>query len=63
LVGAALSLAGSAAVVGSEPAAALPTPTVGDVHELFGEEEISDVSLATFYVFDKEEPASPKLNS
>ena len=58
LVGAALSLAGTATVVCSEPAAAVPTPTVGDAHELFGEEEVSDVSLATFYVFDKEEPAS-----
>jgi hypothetical protein len=56
LVGAALSLAGTAAVVGSEPAAAVPSPTVGDVH--LSEEEISDVSLATFYVFDKEEPSS-----
>src|SRR5262249_27989509 len=50
-----------AAVVGSEPATALPTPTVGTAHELFGEEEISDVSLATFYVFDKEEPSSSDI--
>src|SRR5215469_4009520 len=57
LVGAALSLAGTA-VVGSEPAAAVPTPTVGDAQEVFGVEEISDVSLATFYVFEKEEPPS-----
>jgi hypothetical protein len=58
LVGAALSLAGTAAVVGSESAAAVPSPTVVDAHELFSEEEVSDVSLATFYVFDKEEPSS-----
>src|SRR5512132_1444505 len=36
-----------------------PAATVGPVlgHEItLGEEEISDVSLATFYVFDKENP-------
>jgi len=31
-------------------------------HEIFlGEEEISDVSLATFYVFDKENAGLPPL--
>jgi hypothetical protein len=31
-------------------------------HEIFlGEEEISDVSLSTFYVFDKENAAQPQL--
>jgi hypothetical protein len=31
------------------------TPPLSQNHEIFlGEEEISDVSLATFYVFDKE---------
>ena len=31
------------------------TPNTGDGHEItLGEEEISDVTLATFYVFDKE---------
>jgi hypothetical protein len=37
------------------------TPNVGVSHQVFlGEEEISDVSLATFYVFDKETAGSLK---
>jgi hypothetical protein len=28
---------------------------------LLGEEEISDVSLSTFYVFDKENDATPRV--
>ena len=33
----------------------MPTQNTGVSHEIIlGEEEISDVSLATFYVFDKE---------
>src|SRR5262249_29811740 len=36
-------------------------PSTSQPHELFlGEEEISDVSLSTFYVFDKENAAQPK---
>ena len=49
----------SLSLVSSAPAA-----TVGPVlgHEItLGEEEISDVSLATFYVFDKENPRTPGL--
>ena len=39
-------------------ASGAPAATVGPAaHEItLGEEEISDVSLATFYVFDKENP-------
>ena len=37
----------------------LPAPGAGAGHEiLLAEEEISDVSLATFYVFDKESTAT-----
>jgi len=37
------------------------TPNAGVSHQvLLGEEEISDVSLATFYVFDKEDAGSLK---
>ena len=50
--GLSLSLASGASAV---PAANLPAPTVDPSDEIFlAEEEISDVSLATFYVFDKE---------
>jgi hypothetical protein len=41
-------------------AAVMPTPSTGAGHEIIlAEEEISDVSLATFYVFDKENAARP----
>src|ERR1700688_41051 len=37
------------------PAGNMPAPNTGVSHEItLAEEEISDVSLATFYVFDKE---------
>ena len=48
--GLSLSLASGASAATVGPAA----------HEItLGEEEISDVSLATFYVFDKENPSTP----
>ena len=50
--GLSLSLASGASAATVGPAA----------HEItLGEEEISDVSLATFYVFDKENPSTPGL--
>ena len=44
-------------------ASGAPAATVGPAaHEItLGEEEISDVTLATFYVFDKENPRTPGL--
>jgi hypothetical protein len=40
------------------PAVNMPTPNTEASHEItLGEEEVSDVSLATFYVFDKENTA------
>jgi hypothetical protein len=54
-------------MVGGASAAAVPTtdvaqtPNLGLGHQvMLGEEEIADVSLATFYVFDKENAASAK---
>jgi hypothetical protein len=54
-------------LVGGASAAAVPTtneaktPTLGLGHEItLGEEEIADVSLATFYVFDKENTAAAR---
>ena len=53
--GLSLSLVGTASAVPGGPAVNLPTSGNGDGNQVFlGEEEISDVSLATFYVFDKE---------
>jgi hypothetical protein len=40
----------------------VPAQNTATHHELFlGEEEISDVSLATFYVFDKENTSGRHL--
>jgi len=51
-----LSLAGGAsAATGGATLADLPTQSIAPTLELvLGEEELSDVSLSTFYVFDKE---------
>lgn len=52
---AALSLASGASAAIGGPAADMPTRNTGVSHEItLSEEEISDVSLATFYIFDKE---------
>ena len=53
--GLSLSLASGAPAATEGPAADIPTQNTGVSHDItLGEEEISDVSLATFYVFDKE---------
>jgi hypothetical protein len=52
-VAGALSLAGGASEAAVGPAGDTPTENTAPVITL-GEEEISDVSLATFYVFDNE---------
>ena len=50
-----LSLASGAVAQAAGPAANLPMRTVEPSHELtLSEEEVFDVSLATFYVFDRE---------
>ena len=56
--GLSLALAGTAAATTSDPATRMPPgPDRAPNHEIIlGEEEISDVSLATFYVFDKQSP-------
>lgn len=58
--GLSLSLASGAALATGKPIADLPVgPTLG--HEVtLAEEEVSDVSLATFYVFDKEHAGTPQ---
>jgi hypothetical protein len=60
LAGMSLSLAGGASA--STTIADTPSQNTSPRHEIFlGEEEISDVSLATFYVFDKENAPAPQL--
>jgi hypothetical protein len=57
--GLSLSLAGTASAVPGGPAVNLPTSGNRDGNQVFlEEEEIADVSLATFYVFEKEDLAS-----
>src|SRR5271170_5437366 len=57
-----LSLAGGASATTPGPAADLPPQKIAPSHEItLGEEEISDVSLGTFYVFDKENAGAPPL--
>src|SRR5262252_4032452 len=58
--GISLSMANGACASTSEASA--NTSPLSQRHEIFlGEEEISDVSLATFYVFDKENDGPPPL--
>ena len=58
--GVSFSLASGACASSSEATA--NTPSTSQSHEIFlSEEEISDVSLATFYVFDKENAGTPPL--
>jgi hypothetical protein len=60
--GLSLSLASTASAVPGGPAVDLPTSGNGDGNQVFlSEEEISDVSLATFYVFDKEGDATSSM--
>lgn len=62
IAGVSLTLAGGASASTNGPAADTPSPNTSPRHEVFlGEEEISDVSLSTFYVFDKENAATPRL--
>ena len=62
IAGVSLSLAGGAyaSTVGSTTD--IQSQNTSPRHEVFiGEEEITDVSLGTFYVFDKENAAKPRL--
>src|SRR5215467_16163116 len=61
--GLSLSLTGGASAATGVPPADMPTTHNNALsHEItLGEEEISDVSLATFYVFDKENAVKPQL--
>jgi hypothetical protein len=60
IAGVSLSIAGAASASTNGPAADMQSQNVSPRQEIFlGEEEISDVSLSTFYVFDKENAATP----
>lgn len=60
IAGVSLALASGASASSGD--ATMNIPSISQSHEIFlGEEEISDVSLATFYVFDKENTGPPPL--
>lgn len=55
------SLAGGASASAVPTSDVPPKPNIAPSHEItLGEEEIADVSLATFYVFDKENTAAAR---
>ena len=61
VVGVSLSLAGGASAATAVPTADTPSWDTGRAQITLNEEEIADVSLATFYVFDKENAGTPRL--
>ena len=61
VVGVSLSLAGGASAATAVPAADVPSWNTFPPQITLNEEEIADVSLATFYVFDKENAGTPRL--
>src|SRR6516162_8672069 len=62
VAGMSLAMAGGAFASTAGSAVDVPVQNTATHHELFlGEEEISDVSLSTFYVFDKENDAMPRV--
>ncbi len=56
-----LSLASGASAATAMPAADTPSGNTAPPQITLSEEEIADVSLGTFYVFDKENAATPRL--
>jgi hypothetical protein len=61
VVGVSLSLAGGASAATAVPAADTPSQNTVPPQILLSEEEIADVSLGTFYVFDKEHAGTPYI--
>src|SRR5262245_25035688 len=61
VVGVSLSLAGGASAAIAVPAAHVPSARIAAPQVTVSEEEIADVRLATFYVFDKEVAGTPGL--
>ena len=58
LAGVSLAMAGGGASASAVATADIPPPNMSPLTITLGEEEISDVSLSTFYVFDKENTKS-----
>src|SRR5215831_16147525 len=63
IAGMSLAVAGSGASASTTGAVAdIPFPTKAPPVFTLGDEEITDVSLSTFYVFDKENSVLPRFN-
>src|SRR5207245_5509557 len=60
IVGVSLSLAGGASAATAVPAADVPSWDTSTPQITLSEEEVADVSLGTFYVFDKEIAGTPR---
>jgi hypothetical protein len=60
-VGVSLSLASGASAATAVPPADMPSRNTAPPQITLNEEEISDVSLGTFYVFDKETAGTPRF--
>src|SRR5216683_2381458 len=61
VVGVSLSLASGASAATAVPTADMPSRYTAPPQITLSEEEIADVSLGTFYVFDKENAGTPRL--
>src|SRR2546430_12234549 len=61
VVGVSLSLAGGASAATAVPVADTPSRDTTLPQITLSEEEIADVSLGTFYVFDKEHAGTPHI--
>ena len=61
LAGMSLAVATGGASASQAPVGDIPFQKLTPPPFAFGEEEIADVSLSTFYVFDKENTATPQL--
>jgi hypothetical protein len=61
VVGVSLSLAGGASAATAVSTADTPSQNTVPPQILLSEEEIADVSLGTFYVFDKEHAGTPYI--
>ena len=61
IAGMSLSLAGGASAATAVPAADVPSWDTSPPQITLSEEEIADVSLGTFYVFDRENAGTPRL--
>ena len=62
IVGMSLSLASGASAATGGAEGEIPSQNNASGHQItLTEEEVSDVSLATFYVFDKENAGTPRL--